>query len=323
MVIEGTAYPLVLPVPKYHRGAAVRSAARPPLPVAFIRQEFFPMNDQDTAHFQIDDSDSVAARESVREREAILELEKVTLTYEDAKGVAVRALEEITLNVRENEFLVVLGPSGCGKSTLLKVMVGLLRPNPGRVLFRGSLIEDTLQDVGMVYQNPLLLPWRSVIDNVLLPVEILRLDRKAYMPIAHRILETVGLTEFADSMPRQLSGGMQQRVGLSRALITDPSLLLMDEPFAALDALTRDERGRELARLWEQRKKTVVFVTHSIPEAVLLADRIIVMSPRPGRIEHDIRIDIPRPRAHGNKLGAAFEYYVDSIRDIIFSFKRS
>ena len=254
-------------------------------------------------------------------REAVLQLQNVALTYEDAKGEPVLALNGVDVDVRDNEFLVVLGPSGCGKSTLLKVMVGLLRPSAGRVLYRGAEVRDTLQDVGMVYQNPLLLPWRSVLHNVLLPVEILRWDRRRYEPIARRILDTVGLAGFVDKMPRQLSGGMQQRVGICRALITDPSLLLMDEPFAALDAFTRDQMARELAQLWERRKKTVVFVTHSIPEAVLLADRILVMSPRPGRIHRVIDIDLPRPRADGRKLGAAFEDYVDAIRDIIFSFK--
>jgi NitT/TauT family transport system ATP-binding protein len=256
-------------------------------------------------------------------RENVLALVNVSLAYENDKGESIRALEGVDIEVRENEFLVIVGPSGCGKSTLLKVMVGLLPPTSGRALHRGSIVEGTLQDVGMVYQDPLLLPWRNVLENVLLPVEILRLDRKEYLPAARQILDTVGLADFADKMPRQLSGGMQQRVGLGRALVTDPSLLLMDEPFAALDALTRDEMSHELARLWEQRKKTVVFVTHSIPEAVLLADRVIVMSPRPGRILHDIPIELRRPRVDGKKLGAAFEDYVESIRDIIFSFKRS
>jgi len=254
---------------------------------------------------------------------AVFDLQDVALAYEDAKGETLLALKGIDVTVRDNEFLVLLGPSGCGKSTLLKVMVGLLRPSAGRVLHRGAEVRDTIQDVGMVYQNPLLLPWRSVLDNVLLPVEILKWDRKKYEPIARNILDTVGLSGFTGKMPRQLSGGMQQRVGICRALITDPSLLLMDEPFAALDALTRDEMARELARLWEQRRKTVVFVTHSIPEALLLADRILVMSPRPGRIARVIDVDLPRPRADGRKLGAAFEEYVDLIRDIIFSFKES
>ncbi len=281
------------------------------------------MNRHDTRRLEIEGSDVDVRQGPGTERESNLVLDSVTLIYEDAKGGGVLALEEIDIDVRENEFLVVVGPSGCGKSTLLKLMVGLLRPSAGDILHRGSPVVDTLQDVGMVYQDPLLLPWRSVLDNILLPVEILRLDRKTYLPIAEEIIDTVGLTGFADKTPRQLSGGMQQRVALCRALITDPSLLLMDEPFAALDALTRDEMARELARLWEQRRKTVVFVTHSIAEAVLLGDRVIVMSPRPGRIERDIRIDLPRPRADGAKMGQAFEDYVEDIRGTIFSFKQS
>jgi NitT/TauT family transport system ATP-binding protein len=281
------------------------------------------MNRHDTRRLEIEGSDVDVRQGPGTERESNLVLDSVTLIYEDAKGGGVLALEEIDIDVRENEFLVVVGPSGCGKTTLLKLMVGLLRPSAGDILHRGSPVVDTLQDVGMVYQDPLLLPWRSVLDNILLPVEILRLDRKTYLPIAEEIIDTVGLTGFADKKPRQLSGGMQQRVALCRALITDPSLLLMDEPFAALDALTRDEMARELARLWEQRRKTVVFVTHSISEAVLLGDRVIVMSPRPGRIERDIRIDLPRPRADGAKVGQAFEDYVEDIRETIFSFKQS
>ncbi len=281
------------------------------------------MNRHDTRRLEIEGSDVDVRQGPGTERESNLVLDSVTLIYEDAKGGGVLALEEIDIDVRENEFLVVVGPSGCGKSTLLKLMVGLLRPSAGNVLHRGSPVVDTLQDVGMVYQDPLLLPWRSVLDNILLPVEILRWDRKTYLPIAEEIIDTVGLTGFADKTPRQLSGGMQQRVALCRALITDPSLLLMDEPFAALDALTRDEMARELARLWEQRRKTVVFVTHSIAEAVLLGDRVIVMSPRPGRIERDIRIDLPRPRADGARMGQAFEDYVEDIRGTIFSFKQS
>ena len=281
------------------------------------------MNRHDTCRLEFEGNDAAVAQGSGTERESNLLLDNVTLIYEDADGGGVRALEEIDIDVRENEFLVIVGPSGCGKSTLLKLMVGLLRPSAGNVLHRGSPVMETLQDVGMVYQDPLLLPWRSVLDNILLPVEILRWDRKTYLPIAEEIIETVGLTGFADKKPRQLSGGMQQRVALCRALITDPSLLLMDEPFAALDALTRDEMARELARLWEQRRKTVVFVTHSIAEAVLLGDRVIVMSPRPGRIERDIRIDLPRPRADGAKMGQAFEDYVEDIRGTIFSFKQS
>jgi len=256
-------------------------------------------------------------------RPAILSLERVGLVYEAKDGSAVEALASVDIEVRQNEFLVIVGPSGCGKSTLLKLMVGLLRPSSGRILHRGEPMQEMLKDVGMVAQSPLLLPWRSVVDNVLLPIEILRLNRKQYLPQAHRLLESVGLEGFAEKSPRALSGGMQQRVALCRALITDPPLLLMDEPFAALDALTRDEMAQELARIWEQRMKTVVFVTHGVAEAVLLADRVIVMSPRPGRVAREIPIDLPHPRAEARRQRARFAEYEETIRDFIFSFKEA
>ncbi len=252
----------------------------------------------------------------------MIRLSQVSLIYESTDGTQVHALDGIDLRVAENEFVAIVGPSGCGKSTLLKLIVGLLRPTGGSVEYRGRPVEDTIQEVGMVYQSPILLPWRSVLGNVLLPIEILRRDRKAYGPEAAKLLEMAGLSAFARKTPRELSGGMQQRAALCRALITDPALLLMDEPFAALDALTRDEMGQELSRLWEERKKTVVFVTHSIPEAVLLGDRVVVMSPRPGRIVRDIPIDLPRPRTNVKQLGPAFAEYVETIREIIYSFKR-
>ncbi len=252
----------------------------------------------------------------------MIRLANVSLTYESTDGTEVHALDGIDLQVAENEFVVIVGPSGCGKSTLLKLIVGLLRPTRGSVAYRGEPVEDTIQEVGMVYQSPVLLPWRTVLGNVLLPIEILRRDPKAYAAAAATLLEMAGLSAFARKTPRELSGGMQQRAALCRALITDPALLLMDEPFAALDALTRDEMGQELSRLWEERRKTVVFVTHSIPEAVLLGDRVVVMSPRPGRIVRDIPIELPRPRASVKQLGPAFAEYVETIREIIYSFKR-
>jgi len=252
----------------------------------------------------------------------MIHLQHVDLIYSSTDGTDVHALEGIDLQVAENEFLVIVGPSGCGKSTLLKLIVGLLRPTRGAVMYRGRAVEDTIQEVGMVYQSPVLLPWRSVLNNVLLPIEILRRDAKVYAEEAAKLLEMAGLAAFAHKTPRELSGVMQQRVALCRALITDPPLLLMDEPFAALDALTRDEMGQELLRLWEEHRKTVVFVTHSIPEAVLLGDRVVVMSPRPGRIVRDIPIDLPRPRTTPKQLGPAYTEYVEGIREIIYSFKR-
>lgn len=265
---------------------------------------------------------TVSRAEPTRSK-AVLRLRNVSLTYDSDDEEGIWALDKLTLEVIENEFLVIVGPSGCGKSTLLKLMVGLLRPTDGEVLYCGTQIKDTLQDVGMVYQSPLLLPWRNVLDNVMLPIEILHLDRNYYLSAAKGLLDTVGLSDFSSVFPRQLSGGMRQRVALCRALINDPTLLLMDEPFAALDPLMRDEMAQELAWIWEQRKKTVVFVTHGIDEAVMLADRIIVMSPRPGRIAEEIRIDLPRPRREARRNSAAFSAYVERIRDIIFSFKQA
>ena len=251
----------------------------------------------------------------------MIQLSGVHLTYESTDGTEVHALAGIDLHVAENEFVVLVGPSGCGKSTLLKLIVGLLPPTRGAVRYQGQPVEGTIQEVGMVYQSPLLLPWRTVLANVLLPIEILRRDMGRHAAEAHKLLDMAGLSAFAQKTPRELSGGMQQRAAICRALITDPPLLLMDVPFAALDALTRDEMGQELLRLWEERKKTVVFVTHSIPEAVLLGDRVIVMSPRPGRIVQDIRIELPRPRTTQKRLGPAFTDHVETIRDIIYSFK--
>jgi NitT/TauT family transport system ATP-binding protein len=250
----------------------------------------------------------------------VLTLASVSLVYHPTKGAEIQALNDINLTVRDNEFVVIAGPSGCGKSTLLKLMVGLLSPSKGTVLHEGKAIRGTLENVGMVYQAPLLLPWRNVLQNVMLPVQLRQLDQSGFRESAAQLLATVGLDSFRSALPRQLSGGMQQRVALCRALITDPPLLLMDEPFAALDALTRDEMAQELARLWQHRRKTVVFVTHGIAEAVLLADRVIVMSPRPGTIVEEIKIDLPRPREESRRSGR-FSEYVERIRDIIFSFK--
>ncbi|HVU77869.1 MAG TPA: ABC transporter ATP-binding protein [Gaiellaceae bacterium] len=209
------------------------------------------------------------------------------------------ALENITLDVHENEFVTLVGRSGCGKSTLLRIVAGLLAPTSGRVTVGGEPVTGPRRDIGFVFQQPALLPWRNVIDNVLLPVEIHRLDRRRYGRRAHDLLELVGLESFAKRSPWELSGGMQQRVALCRALVADPAILLMDEPFAALDALTREDLSLELQRIWNEHRKTIVFVTHSIEEAVLLADRVVVMTPRPGRIARVVPVDLPRPRSLG------------------------
>jgi NitT/TauT family transport system ATP-binding protein len=209
------------------------------------------------------------------------------------------ALDEIDLEIGDNEFITVVGRSGCGKSTLLRIVAGLQRATAGEVRINGTRVSGPRPDVSLMFQRSALLPWRSVIDNVLLPVEILKLDRKRYRSRAEELLGLAGLAGFEGRKPYELSGGMQQRVSLCRALVHDPSVLLMDEPFAALDALTREELSLELQRIWSEHRKTIVFVTHSIQEAVLLADRIVVMSPRPGRIARILEVDAPRPRSLG------------------------
>jgi NitT/TauT family transport system ATP-binding protein len=207
------------------------------------------------------------------------------------------ALERISFDVAEGEFVALVGPSGCGKSTLLKILAGLLPPSSGEARLRGSPIIGPRRDIGVVFQSPVLFPWRSVLDNVLLPVDVQGLSRARYAAVAQELLDLVGLEGFARRYPWELSGGMQQRVALTRALVHDPAMLLMDEPFGALDAMTREQLNLELQRIWLERRKTVLFITHSIPEAVFLADRVLVMSPRPGRILDDRRVELPRPRA--------------------------
>ncbi len=203
---------------------------------------------------------------------------------------AVVALEGIDFAVAESEFVAIVGPSGCGKSTLLKILAGLLPTSAGAVLLRGVPIAGPRRDIGVVFQAPVLFPWRTVRDNVLLPIDVQRLGREKYQRFAGELLALV-------KRPHQLSGGMRQRVALARALAQDADVLLMDEPFGALDAMTREQMNVELQRIWLERRKTVLFITHSISEAVFLADRVLVMTPRPGRIMDDLRIELARPRS--------------------------
>jgi len=210
---------------------------------------------------------------------------------------AVVALEGIDFAVGEGEFVAIVGPSGCGKSTLLKILAGLLPTSAGAVLLRGVPIAGPRRDIGVVFQAPVLFPWRTVRDNVLLPIDVQRLGREKYQRFAGELLALVGLAGFEERYPWELSGGMQQRVAIVRALIHDPAMLLMDEPFGALDAMTREQMNVELQRIWLERRKTVLFITHSIAEAVFLADRVLVMTPRPGRIMDDLRIELARPRS--------------------------
>ena len=214
-------------------------------------------------------------------------------------GRRLHALDDIDLEVRESEFITLVGRSGCGKSTLLRIIAGLQRPTAGEVRVKGEVVRSPRSDVSLMFQRSALLPWRSVLENVLLPVEVLKLDKRSHRARAEELLTLTGLEGFEGRKPYELSGGMQQRVALCRALVHDPAILLMDEPFAALDALTREELSLELQRIWGEHRKTIVFVTHSIQEAVLLADRIVVMSPRPGRIARILDVEAPRPRSLG------------------------
>lgn len=212
---------------------------------------------------------------------------------------AVEALRNISLDVNEGEFIAVIGRSGCGKSTLLRLIAGLLKPTSGTIAVGGAEVVKPRRDISIMFQRPALLPWRSVVDNVLLPIELCGASRSKYQAEAHELLQMVGLEGFEKRLPHELSGGMQQRVALCRSLIQRPRVMLMDEPFSALDALTREELAVELQRIHMERGTTTVFVTHSIEEAVLLADRVVVLSPRPGQILEMLKIDIPRPRSLG------------------------
>jgi NitT/TauT family transport system ATP-binding protein len=234
--------------------------------------------------------------------------------YRTREGEDIRALTDASFEIDEGEFVTVVGPSGCGKSTLLKILAGILRRTSGQVLLRQRPVDGPSRDVGVVFQAPVLLPWRNVLQNVMLPVDIQRRDREQYERRARDYLRLVGLEGFEGKYPNELSGGMQQRVGISRALVHEPALLLMDEPFGALDAMTREAMNLELLRIWKESRKTVLLVTHSIPEAVFLADRVIVMTPRPGRISEIIEIDLPRPRSLEMINSEAFGRYVAGIR---------
>jgi len=225
----------------------------------------------------------------------------------------IHALDGVTFDVREGEFVSIVGHSGCGKTTLLKIIAGLVPPSSGSVKVRGKAVTRPLSDVGMVFQRPVLLKWRSILDNVMLPIEMLGLVRSAYKARAIELLALAGLADFHHKYPAELSGGMQQRAAICRALVHDPTLLLMDEPFGALDAMTREDMNLELLRIWEERRKTSVLVTHSISEAVFLSDRVVVMSPRPGRIAHILAIDLKRPRTPQIKLNPRFTELVQTI----------
>ena len=249
----------------------------------------------------------------------MIRLQEVEKTYRTRRGDLVHALAETTLEIGDRELVTLVGPSGCGKSTLLKLVAGLVPPSRGQIRVREQPVTGPFPDVGFVFQQPVLLPWRSVLDNVLFSVEMLGLDLRQYRKPAGDLLELTGLAGFETKYPRELSGGMQQRVAICRALLPDPSLLLMDEPFGALDEIGRERMNQELQHIWSETGKTILFVTHSIPEAILLADRVVVMSPRPGRVARVLRVDLPRPRTMELEFDPRFKAHSDEIRSLIFA----
>jgi NitT/TauT family transport system ATP-binding protein len=226
----------------------------------------------------------------------------------------VDALTGIDLTVSEGEFVCVVGPSGCGKSTLLRLIAGTLQRSSGDILVRGTPVDGPRRDIGIVFQTATLLPWRNVLANTLLPVDVQGLDKKVYTERARALLQMVGLDGFERKYPSELSGGMQQRVSITRALVHDPAVLLMDEPFGALDALTREQMNLDLQRIWAAAGKTVFLITHSISEAVFLADRVVVMSARPGRLVAEFAVDFERPRSLDVMSDVRFGQLVTGIR---------
>ncbi|MEO9340807.1 ABC transporter ATP-binding protein [Mesorhizobium sp. SB112] len=226
----------------------------------------------------------------------MIEVSGLNKIYETREGEAIRALHEVNFSIAEGEFVTVVGPSGCGKTTLLKILAGILRRTSGDVVLNGKPTDGPSRQVGVVFQAPVLLPWRTVIKNILLPSELHGKVSNERIDRARGLIEMVGLKGFEQKYPNELSGGMQQRVGIARALAHDPSFLLMDEPFGALDAMTRENMNLDLLRIRSESGKTIFLVTHSIPEAVFLGDRVIVMSPRPGRIAEILDVDVPKPR---------------------------
>jgi NitT/TauT family transport system ATP-binding protein len=247
---------------------------------------------------------------------AAVKISGLSKTYETDDSDDVLALDRINLDIACGSFVAVVGPSGCGKSTLLSLLAGLVPLTTGEILIDGQSVRKPHPKVGVVFQSDMLLYWRTVLDNVLLPIEIKHLGREAHKEKAASLLSQVGLQGFENKWPSELSGGMRQRVAICRALIQEPGLLLMDEPFGALDALTREQMIMDLQAMWGRVRNTVLFITHGIDEAVFLADRVIVMSPRPGRIDLDLTIDIPRPRqwkdVHEDR---EFQRYVRRIRE--------
>ena len=244
---------------------------------------------------------------------SVLTIRNLSAVFPDANG-GLRALDGLSFEVHPREFICVLGPSGSGKTTLLRILAGLLRPTSGSLTF-GHVWKQPR--IGMVFQQANLMPWRTVMDNIKLPLEVNQLDEQTALIKAQEMIELVGLQGFEDALPRDLSGGMAQRVAIARALIHDPDLLLLDEPFASLDAMTRERMWTELSRIWQARQKTVIMVTHSINESLFLADRVLVLTQRPGKVKLDLKVDLPRPRTDDIRYTPQFGELARKLREAI------
>jgi len=247
----------------------------------------------------------------------VIQLDRIRKIFPGREG-EVEALRDVSLTVAPGEFVAIVGASGCGKSTLLRMIAGLIAPSSGRVVLDGTPVTAPRAETAMVFQAATLLPWADVLRNVTFPLRLMRRAGGGTEARARALLATAGLAGFEGRLPGELSGGMQQRVAICRALLQEPRVLLMDEPFGALDALTREEMSLELLRIWQGREMAVVFVTHSIPEAVLLADRVVVMSPRPGRVADIIPVDLPRPRSFDQEGLPGFQAAAQRIRALIY-----
>jgi NitT/TauT family transport system ATP-binding protein len=235
----------------------------------------------------------------------------------DNQNGGLQALKHINYAVEDGQFVALLGPSGCGKTTLLRLMAGLLEPTEGQMLFRGQPITGPVPDAGIVFQKANLMPWRSALENILLPLQIRGVPSEPALAAAQQMITRVRLEGFEETLPRDLSGGMAQRVAIARALIQDPGLLLLDEPFGSLDALTREKMGLELLRIWQEHRITAILVTHSISEAILLADRVLVLTPRPGQVQLDLPVTLPRPRQRDMRYTPEFSELSRLLRSAI------
>jgi NitT/TauT family transport system ATP-binding protein len=244
----------------------------------------------------------------------LISLDGVSKTYVTSDGEELEAVRSISLNVPEGQFVSLVGRSGCGKTTLLKIISGLLKPSKGKVTVFGTEVNRPVGSVGFVFQNPLLMPWRSVLENIMIPVELMSADRESFEARAAALVNVTNLSGFERLRPKELSGGMQQRVAIARALLLEPRILMMDEPFGSLDELTREEMSIELLRIAENVNKTTIFVTHSVTESVLLSDRVIVLSPRPSSVAEDIEVALPRPRSFAQRSSKEFEACCAEIR---------